>query len=246
MPYLMGGFPDIGDVARDRRGLRRRRRRPGRAGRAVLRPARRRAGHPRRRDRRAARRGDDRRRARGRARRWRARLPVVLMCYANLVLARGAERVRARLRDAGDQRADRARPAAARRPARYARRCDAAGIALVPLVAPTTTDERLAAIGAHARGFVYTVSVAGTTGERAEPARTCRALRRTASRRSTDGPGRARLRDLDARAGRRGGRGGRRRRDRRHAGSCAPPAEAGDPAAAVGAVVAQLAAGLIG
>ena len=44
--------------------------------------------------------------------------------------------------------------------------CDAAGIALVPLVAPTTSDERLAAIGEQARGFVYTVSVRGTTGER--------------------------------------------------------------------------------
>ena len=44
--------------------------------------------------------------------------------------------------------------------------CDAAGVALVPLVAPTTPDDRLAAIGARARGFVYTVSVTGTTGER--------------------------------------------------------------------------------
>jgi len=35
-----------------------------------------------------------------------------------------------------------------------------------PLVAPTTTPERMAAIGARARGFLYTVSVVGTTGER--------------------------------------------------------------------------------
>jgi tryptophan synthase alpha chain len=48
--------------------------------------------------------------------------------------------------------------------------CEAAGIALVPLVAPTTPDARLAAIGAQARGFLYTVSVTGTTGERATPA----------------------------------------------------------------------------
>jgi tryptophan synthase alpha chain len=46
--------------------------------------------------------------------------------------------------------------------------CDAAGIALVPLVAPTTPEERLERIGAQARGFIYTVSVTGTTGERAE------------------------------------------------------------------------------
>ena len=37
----------------------------------------------------------------------------------------------------------------------------------MPLVAPTTPDERLSAIGRTARGFVYTVSVTGTTGERA-------------------------------------------------------------------------------
>jgi tryptophan synthase alpha chain len=42
-----------------------------------------------------------------------------------------------------------------------------AAVALVPLVAPTTPDERLRRIGARARGFLYTVSVTGTTGERA-------------------------------------------------------------------------------
>jgi tryptophan synthase alpha chain len=36
----------------------------------------------------------------------------------------------------------------------------------VPLVAPTTPDERFAAIGASARGFLYAVSLTGTTGER--------------------------------------------------------------------------------
>ena len=36
----------------------------------------------------------------------------------------------------------------------------------MPLVAPTTPPERLAEIGADARGFVYTVSLTGTTGER--------------------------------------------------------------------------------
>jgi tryptophan synthase alpha chain len=45
--------------------------------------------------------------------------------------------------------------------------CDASGIALVPLVAPTTPEDRLERIGAGARGFIYTVSLTGTTGERA-------------------------------------------------------------------------------
>ena len=44
----------------------------------------------------------------------------------------------------------------------------AAGLALVPLVAPTTPAERRARICAVARGFVYVVSTVGTTGERAE------------------------------------------------------------------------------
>ena len=44
----------------------------------------------------------------------------------------------------------------------------AAGLALVPLVAPTTTPERRAQICAVAHGFVYVVSTVGTTGERAE------------------------------------------------------------------------------
>jgi tryptophan synthase alpha chain len=36
------------------------------------------------------------------------------------------------------------------------------------LVAPTTTPERLVEIGKSAQGFMYTVSVVGTTGERSE------------------------------------------------------------------------------
>ena len=92
-------------------------------------------------------------------------VPVVLMCYANLVLARGTERFADDLGTRGisglivpDLPLEEAGEALAA--------CDAAGIALVGLVAPTTPDERLAAIGRSARGFVYTVSVTGTTGER--------------------------------------------------------------------------------
>ena len=66
--------------------------------------------------------------------------------------------------------------------------CDAAGIALVPLVAPTTPDERLARIGARARGFLYTVSVTGTTGERARAVGRLRARSSRAREASTDVP----------------------------------------------------------
>jgi tryptophan synthase alpha chain len=94
------------------------------------------------------------------------RLPVVLMCYANPLFARGAERFAQELAAAGasglivpDLPLEEAAPVRAA--------CDAAGVALVPLVAPTTPEPRLAAIAHHARGFLYTVSLTGTTGERA-------------------------------------------------------------------------------
>ncbi len=46
--------------------------------------------------------------------------------------------------------------------------CKASGLALVPLVAPTTTPARLDAIAKNAGGYVYCVSVTGVTGARAE------------------------------------------------------------------------------
>jgi tryptophan synthase alpha chain len=93
-------------------------------------------------------------------------VPVVLMCYANMVFAPGAEAFVERLARSGasglivpDLPFEEAPTVLAA--------CDTHGIALVPLVAPTTPPERLARIGARARGFLYTVSVVGTTGERA-------------------------------------------------------------------------------
>jgi tryptophan synthase alpha chain len=93
------------------------------------------------------------------------RIPVVLMAYANIVLGHEGFLDKARAAgasglivpdlpydEAGDLRAE----------------CDARALALVPLAAPSSTDERLAEIGRDARGFVYTVSLAGTTGERDE------------------------------------------------------------------------------
>jgi tryptophan synthase alpha chain len=93
------------------------------------------------------------------------RFPVVLMCYSNLVLARGVERFADEL--AGAEISGLIVPdlPLEEAPAVLAA-CDAAGVALVPLAAPTTPEDRLARIGAQARGFVYTVSVTGTTGER--------------------------------------------------------------------------------
>ena len=94
-------------------------------------------------------------------------VPVVLMVYVNVVMTAGARAFALRAAAAGasglivpDLPHDEAGEVRAA--------CDAEGLALVPLVAPTTTPARIAEIGAGARGFVYTVSLTGTTGERSE------------------------------------------------------------------------------
>jgi tryptophan synthase alpha chain len=93
------------------------------------------------------------------------RIPVILMCYANPIFARGIDRsldllVEAEIsglivpdlpfEEAGEIRAA----------------CSARELAFVPLVAPTTPATRMAQIGQTARGFMYVVGVTGTTGER--------------------------------------------------------------------------------
>ncbi len=93
-------------------------------------------------------------------------VPVVLMCYANMVLAPGAGAFVERLARMGVSGLIVPDLPLEEAPEVWAS-CDEHGLALVPLVAPTTPPERLARIGARARGFLYTVSVLGTTGERA-------------------------------------------------------------------------------
>jgi tryptophan synthase alpha chain len=93
------------------------------------------------------------------------RVPVVVMCYANPIFARGLERFAAALAEVGASGL--IVPDLPLEESAEARRaCDERGLALVPLVAPTTPAGRLARIGAQARGFLYTVSLTGTTGER--------------------------------------------------------------------------------
>ena len=96
-------------------------------------------------------------------------VPVVLMTYSNLVLAQGIGQFVAGLAaasvsglivpDLPFEEAEELREA-----------CRAEGIAFVPLVAPTSTEARMEEIGAQAEGFLYTVSVSGTTGERQDDA----------------------------------------------------------------------------
>jgi tryptophan synthase alpha chain len=92
-------------------------------------------------------------------------VPVVLMCYANMVFAPGVEAFLERLAQTGACGLIVPDLPLGEGPEVLAA-CDSLGLALVPLVAPTSTPERMAAIGASARGFLYTVSVVGTTGER--------------------------------------------------------------------------------
>jgi tryptophan synthase alpha chain len=96
-----------------------------------------------------------------------SRVPVILMCYSNPLLHRGLEASVAAIAAAGvaglivpDMPASEA--------GELRGICDSAGIALVPLVAPTTPPEQVREIAAAARGFVYVVSVTGVTGERAQ------------------------------------------------------------------------------
>ena len=92
-------------------------------------------------------------------------VPVVVMCYVNVILARGLERFADMLVAVGASGLIVPDLPLEEAPAALAA-LDARGLALVPLVAPTTPEPRLAQIGARARGFLYTVSVTGTTGER--------------------------------------------------------------------------------
>jgi tryptophan synthase alpha chain len=99
------------------------------------------------------------------------RVPVVVMTYANIVLRTGMAALAAAgvsgvivpdlpLDESAGLEAD----------------AVAAGIEMVLLAAPASPDDRLREICARSRGFVYAVSVMGTTGERATLARSAATL----------------------------------------------------------------------
>ena len=54
--------------------------------------------------------------------------------------------------------------------------CSAAGLHLIPLLAPTSTEERIASACAGAGGFIYCVSLTGVTGARGQMATGVRRL----------------------------------------------------------------------
>jgi tryptophan synthase alpha chain len=93
--------------------------------------------------------------------------PIVFMTYLNPVLAYGFERF---AHDAATAGADAIiltdLPPEEASAAKHA--FNEAGMDLIFLVAPTSSDERVELICANAAGFVYCVSVAGVTGARSE------------------------------------------------------------------------------
>jgi tryptophan synthase alpha chain len=95
------------------------------------------------------------------------RVPVVAMAYANMLVTHGPAEFAARLADAGL-----AGLIAPDLPPEESNELRAAlndrGLALIPLVAPTTPPARRRSICADAQGFVYLVSDTRTTGERDE------------------------------------------------------------------------------
>ena len=94
------------------------------------------------------------------------RVPIVPMSYYNPLLAAGLDRVAATAADAGvdgfivpDLPPEEAGP--------FQEVCARYDLALVPMLAPTSTEERVRQACAMARGFIYCVSVTGVTGARA-------------------------------------------------------------------------------
>jgi tryptophan synthase alpha chain len=96
------------------------------------------------------------------------RVPVVFMVYSNMVLAHGGAAEFAGMAVAAGA-CGAIVPDLPLGEAEDVREAfGVAGLALVPLVAPTTPAERRVRICAVAKGFVYVVSTVGTTGERQE------------------------------------------------------------------------------
>ncbi|PKB80864.1 MAG: tryptophan synthase subunit alpha [SAR202 cluster bacterium Io17-Chloro-G9] len=93
--------------------------------------------------------------------------PLLLMGYYNPILNYGLEQFSLASQQSGvdgvivvDLPHDEVRPLAAQ--------CAPRGIAIVPLLAPTSTSENIKTACADATGFIYCISLTGVTGTRAE------------------------------------------------------------------------------
>lgn len=95
------------------------------------------------------------------------RQPMLMMSYVNPLIAYGTD---AFVKDAKGAGADGLIvPDLPPEEAHYfAEVCEQEGMALVFLLAPTSTPERIRLAGQAARGFIYVVSLTGITGERSQ------------------------------------------------------------------------------
>lgn len=89
--------------------------------------------------------------------------PHLLMGYYNPFLAYGLDHLVERMGSAGTSGLI-VPDLPVEESAELSERLDGAGMSLVQLVSPTTTDERLRLLAAASRGFVYAVATRGTTG----------------------------------------------------------------------------------
>jgi tryptophan synthase alpha subunit len=92
-------------------------------------------------------------------------IPLIVMTYYNPILAYGQDGF---VKDVAEAGADGliAVDVPPEEAEDLSQGCKSAGLDFVPLLAPTSTDERVALAVRQASGFVYCVSVAGVTGAR--------------------------------------------------------------------------------
>jgi tryptophan synthase alpha chain len=92
-------------------------------------------------------------------------VPIVLMGYANSFLTMGERNFPEAAREAGVDGVITVDCPPEEEPAYFAN-LESCGVDPILLVAPTTTDERLAMLARRTRGFLYYVSLTGVTGAR--------------------------------------------------------------------------------
>lgn len=92
-------------------------------------------------------------------------IPIVAMTYYNIIYSAGAARFLRSLSKAGADGLI-VPDVPLEESGGLRGECKKAGLAFVPLITPNCTDERLGRIASGASGFLYAVSVLGTTGAR--------------------------------------------------------------------------------
>ena len=89
--------------------------------------------------------------------------PLILMGYYNPFLRFGVERFAQRAREVGADGVI-VPDLPTEESGEFNDTCDGHGVHLIPLLAPTSSDQRIAAACKGARGFIYCVSLTGVTG----------------------------------------------------------------------------------